>query len=160
MGDMAFVSQCVLRWSRRLFDLSQLWWWFRDDERWQRRRRYMDSPRIKHVVRTLARECSLCVICNCLQHIWRCGAHTICRAPSHRNYGKEIPTCAFPRFLQRTGPRAVTDGRKQKGFVLSLGKLWHPRSLRLHLTERDDRVARNSLKVSAHLLPRLRRRGS
>jgi hypothetical protein len=61
MGDMAFVSQCVLS-CRRLFDLSQLWWWFRDDERWQRRRRYMDSPRIKHVVRTLRHVSVACVL--------------------------------------------------------------------------------------------------
>ena|ERR1700677_3511633 len=52
------------------------------------------------------------VSCNRLQHLWRCGTRPIRGASSHRNNGKEVPTCAFPSILQRTGPRAVTDGRK------------------------------------------------
>lgn len=98
--------------------------------------------------------------CNYLQHLRRCGTNPIRSAATHCNYEKEDSACAFPRILQRTSPQAVTDGRKQKGFVLSLGKLPHPRSRRLYLTECDYRAARNSLKVSAHLLPWLRRRGN
>jgi hypothetical protein len=58
---------------------------------------------------------------NCLQHLWRCGAYTLRRTSSHRNYGQEIPTCAFPNILQGTGPQEITDGRKQKGFIPLLG---------------------------------------
>ena len=44
---------------------------------------------------------------------------------SARNRDKEVHAYACRTILQRSDTQAVTDGRKQEGFILSLGKLPH-----------------------------------
>ena len=43
----------------------------------------------------------------------------------HRTREKELQLQTFPRFLQRTDPSAVADGRKQEGSILLFSKRFH-----------------------------------
>jgi hypothetical protein len=80
------------------------------------------------------------------------------RTSFHGSRDKEVYLYPFPRFLQGMDTQTVADGRKQEGFILLLGK--PPHNFQRHLLRRDDRVAKNSLKMSALLKARFSRTGS